>query len=102
MGKHRIHAVGARTAFAVDAALKSGSGSEYMSQPADAVRPEARPVLIAGDDHGRGEVAEGQHTLVGFLVDGQVDDVVGDAVLGERPLGGHALMTGGLGVHDDG
>src|SRR5690606_23224609 len=67
----------------------------------DLVGTEARPVVLAGDDDGRLDVAEGLHLGEGVGVLGDVDDVVGQARLVQRALGRIALHAEGLRVHGD-
>src|SRR6202034_53663 len=70
-------------------------------QRLDAVRPEARPVLVADHDDGSLQVAERHDVVTGLGVQADVDDVVGDALLVQRLVGGVALHAGRLGVNGD-
>src|SRR3569833_1867337 len=68
----------------------------------DPVRPEAGPMITAGNDDRRLEVTHGHDVIAGFGVLGNVDDVVGQTRLVQGLVGHVALHAGGLGVHGDG
>src|SRR6185437_5982678 len=68
----------------------------------DAIGAEARPVLIARDDDRRLQIAERHDVVTRLGVKGDVDLLVGDALLLQRLVGGVALHACRLGVHGDG
>lgn len=67
----------------------------------DAVGAEAGPVVLAGHDDGGLLVAEALNEGEGFRVLGDVDLLVGDALLVEGAVGRVALGAAGLGVDGD-
>jgi len=67
----------------------------------DAVGAEAGPVILAGHDDGGLLVAEALNEGEGFRVLGDVDLLVGDALLVEGAVGRVALGAAGLGVDGD-
>src|SRR5271155_4538721 len=91
-----------RACTATSLPIVARSGAQHRSgERPDAVRPEARPMLILRHHHGSLQIAQRHHVVARFGVQGDVDLLVGQALLVQGLVGRAALHACRLGVHGD-